>query len=92
MLKIEENSEVPFFIHPYWRTIVTNGKLALVGEVALYLKHSLKVKKRKTKSFKSFELMQLLLHKNLVTTRIVVIHRPPPSSTNGFTVNLTWFF
>ena len=59
------------------------------GGVGIIFKHSLKIEKlTTTKSFKSFELMQLLLHKNSVTTHIVVIYRPPPSSTNGFTVNL----
>ena len=59
------------------------------GGVGIVFKHSLKVKKLKTKpSFKSFELMQLLLHNNSVTTRIVIIYRPLPSSANGFTVDL----
>ena len=59
------------------------------GGVGIVFKHSLKVKKLKTKpSFKSFELMQLLLHNNSVTTCIVIIYCPPPSSANGFTVDL----
>jgi hypothetical protein len=50
------------------------------GGCGLLFKQNLKIKKSKTRSYQSFELMELLLNVNSSTFRIVVIYRPPLSS------------
>ena len=55
------------------------------GGVGLLFKKNLKIKKLQTRTFRSFELMEVLLHTRSLTTRIVVVYRPPPSSINGLT-------
>ena len=58
------------------------------GGVGLLFKKNLKIKKLQTRTFRSFELMEVLLHTSSLTTRIVVVYRPPPSSINGLTSSL----
>jgi len=58
------------------------------GGVGLLYNSSLKIEKQESKSFKSFELMEVLLHTNSSTSRIVIIYRPPPSTSNGLSYTL----
>ena len=60
----------------------------IVIGVGLLFKKNLKIKKLQTRIFRSFELMEVLLHTSSLTTRIVVVYRPPPSSINGLTSSL----
>ena len=53
-----------------------------------HIKKNLKIKKLQTRTFRSFELMEVLLHTSSLTMRIVVVYRPPPSSINGLTSSL----
>ena len=61
------------------------------GGVGLLFKKNLKIKKLQTRIFRSFELMEVLLHTSSLTTRIVVVYRPPPSSINGLTSSLFFY-
>lgn len=60
-------------------------KGVLWGGTGLLFKQNLKIKKLKTRSFQTFELIELLLNAKSSTFRIVVIYRPPISSTNKLT-------
>ena len=58
------------------------------GGVGLLFKKNLEIKKLQTRIFRSFELMEVLLHTRSLTTPIVVVYRPPTSSINGLTSSL----
>ena len=58
------------------------------GSVAVLCKKSLKAKTNLVKRFNSFEYMDIMLESNSKSLRVVVVYRPPPSRTNGFTTEL----
>ena len=58
------------------------------GGIGLLFKQNLKIKKLQTRSYQSFELMELLLNANSSTYRIIVIYRPPSSSINKLTYSV----
>ena len=57
-----------------------------------HIKKNLKIKKLQTRTFRSFELMEVLLHTSSLTMRIVVVYRPPPSSINFVPIFYGIFF
>ena len=59
------------------------------GGVGILYKTSLKLEKLKSNhQFKSFEMQEVLLHVKSVLTHIVVIYRPPSTSTYGYPPNV----
>ena len=59
------------------------------GGLAVLYKSTMKIELLKTpQSYKSFELMELLLHSFTPKTNMMIIYRPPPSSNNQLTPSL----
>ena len=59
------------------------------GGLAVLYKSTMKIELLKTpQSYKSFELMELLLHLFTPKTNMMIIYRPPPSSNNQLTPSL----
>ena len=57
------------------------------GGVGLLIKSQFKTKPIKSTTFKSFELLEIILKLEDKSIRICNIYRPPPSQKNGFTFN-----
>ncbi|KAK2568094.1 hypothetical protein P5673_008026 [Acropora cervicornis] len=59
------------------------------GGLAVLYKSTMKIELLKTRQpYKSFELMELLLHSLTPKTNMMIIYRPPPSSNNQLTPSL----
>ena len=49
------------------------------GGVGILYKNNIDIKRQQTKSFQSFEHLELLLDSNGKWARLIVLYRPPPS-------------